>query len=88
VASDTDTDKVSLIEECPKTSETRLFSRVSEDSQNSCANKSNNPDDSGDVSMGGNNTSDANGGASDDEWQYSQLDKMATKDAKVSVCSP
>ncbi len=88
VESDTNTDKVCLIEEPPKTSKIYVFSHISEDSQDTCANKTPNSDDSGNVSTGENNTSDENGGESDEEWGYSQLDEMATKDAKVSNLSP
>jgi hypothetical protein len=114
--SDADADEVSLVEELPKTTRIRVFSRVSEDSQNTRSNKGPNSDDSDKTSTGENNvsdaaggasdaaggtsdaaggasdategTSDAKGGASDEEWEYSQLDEMATKDAKVSGLSP
>ncbi|KAH9023204.1 hypothetical protein EDB84DRAFT_1441037 [Lactarius hengduanensis] len=86
-----DAEDVSLIEEPRKTSKSHLFSRASEESQDSRVNKTSNSDDLGNASMGEDDVSDAKGGASDakgdasdasEEWQYSQLEKMATNDAK------
>jgi hypothetical protein len=86
----TDTDQVDL-NKGPKQSKTRVFSQASEDAQDTCANTeaSNHLDDSGNQSTGEANTTDAGGCVSDnEEWGYSQLDKMATKDAQVRTCYP
>ena len=85
IESDADTDKDTEVnEEPPKISKTRVFSRASEDSRRARANTevSNNLDDSGNASTG---ETDGKQSASDeDEWEYEQLDEMATKDAEVS----
>lgn len=64
---------------------THVFSRASEDAQDTHANTegSSNLDDSGNRSAGETNATDARGQASDEEWEFSQLDDMAVKDAKV-----
>jgi hypothetical protein len=81
----TDTDNVSLNKE-PNRMKTCVFSQASEDAQDAYANTeaSNGLDESGNTSTGDINTADARGVVSDEEWEYAQLDNMATKDAKVS----
>ena len=76
----TDTDQVSLNEGH------REKNTTSEDAQDTCANTdvSSNWDDLGKASIEEANTSDAMGcGSDEEEWEFSQLDKMATKDAQV-----
>jgi hypothetical protein len=84
---DSDSDNVCLSEGRDR-SKTRVFSRVPEDTPDTHANTkvSNNLDGSGNASTGETEVSEGRGLSSDDEegWDYSQMDKMATKDAKVS----
>jgi hypothetical protein len=88
VESDADTDVVSLNEDPPKKSKTRVFSRASEDSQDTHGNTtkaSTSLGDLGNTSTGEANTSGVRGrGLDDEEWQYLELDEMATKDTQVS----
>ena len=74
---DTDTDQVSL-NEGPNQKNASIFSQTSEDTQDICANT--------DVSSNWDNNGDdeKEGVSGEEEWEYSELDKMATKDAKVS----
>jgi hypothetical protein len=85
---ETDTqEEVSDDEEPPKALKTRVFSRASEDSRDTNGNTEvpTDLDDPGNASTGETNTSDARQGASDEEeWEYAELDEMATKDAEVS----
>ena len=88
VDEETDTDQVNL-NKGPKQLKTRVFSQASEDAQDTRANTevSSHLNDSGNASTGETNTTDAGGCVSDEEeWGYSQLDKMATKDAQVRMC--
>lgn len=81
---DSETDDIS-VNEGPNSSTTRVFSQVPEENQVTHANTevSSNLDGSGNASTG--ETTAGRGGTSDgDEWEYSQLDEMATKDAVVS----
>lgn len=81
----TDTDQVSL-NEGPNQKNACVFSQASEDAQDTRANtdvSSNQDDDGGEESQETN--SNAKGCATDEEeWGYSQLDEMASKDAQVS----
>jgi hypothetical protein len=65
-------------------SKTRVFSPVSEDTHDTHANThgSNNPD-LGNISTSETDRTDTRGWASDEEWEFSQLDDMAVKDAQV-----
>jgi hypothetical protein len=87
---DSDSNQVSY-DPSLNSSKAHIFSHAPENTQDGCVNKqvSNNLDESGDVSTWerSSNTMEERGGASeddDDEWEFSQLDKMAMKDAKVS----
>lgn len=85
VPSDADTE-VSLANDPPNALRPHVFPRVSEDSRDICANRV--PSNSNDLGAGSTeeevDASDARGRASDEEWEFSQLDEMATNDAKVS----
>jgi hypothetical protein len=85
---DTDNDNIS-IDEGSKQSKTHVLSQVPEDTQDTHANTkaSNDLDGSGNASSGDTNTTEGGSWESDEELDYSQMDKMATKDAKVSKCS-
>jgi hypothetical protein len=80
-----DTDQVNL-DKGPKGLNTRVFSQASEDAQDTHANTevSSNLDDSGNTSTEEYERSNTRGSATDEEeWVYSQLDTVATKDAQV-----
>ncbi|KAH8991628.1 hypothetical protein EDB86DRAFT_2830753 [Lactarius hatsudake] len=78
----TKTDEVYPTKELPKTSKIHVFSCISEDSHDTCGNKTPNSNDLGNL-LGGENALGAKGGESNDKWQFLQLDEMATKDAKT-----
>jgi hypothetical protein len=80
-----DTDQVNL-DKGPKGLNTCVFPQASEDAQDTHANTevSSNLDDSENASTEENERSNTRGCATDEEeWLYSQLDMMATKDAQV-----
>jgi hypothetical protein len=84
---DTDNDNIS-IDEGSKRSKTHVLSQVPEDTQDTHANTkaSNDLDGSGNASSGDTNMMEGGSWESDEELDYSQMDKMATKDTKVSKC--
>jgi hypothetical protein len=79
-----DTDQVSP-NKGPNTQKTHVFSQASEDAQNTRANTgvSSWLDDSGNASTGEMTTEEGRCLSDEEEWGYSQLDKMVTKDAQV-----
>jgi hypothetical protein len=81
---DIDSEETGL-DERPKRMTTRVFSQASEDAQVTRANTeaSFNLEDSENEFTGAGNTTEA-GGSDEEEWNYSQLDEMAAKDARVS----
>jgi hypothetical protein len=82
--SDINSDKTGL-DEGPKRKKTCVFSQASEDAQDTCEKTevSSDVDDSEDECTGEGNTTDARE-SDEEEYNYSQLDEMATKDAQVS----
>ncbi|KAN0130476.1 Ribonuclease H-like domain containing protein [Lactarius tabidus] len=83
---DTDNDNIS-IDEGSKRSKTHVLSQVPEDTQDTHANTkaSNDLDGSGNTSSGDTNTTEGGSWESDEELDYSQMDKMATKDTKTLI---
>src|ERR1700677_1431177 len=86
---DTGTDNDS-VNEGPNRSKTRVFSQGPEETQDTHANTevSNDLEGAEDASIGGDEATEEERASDEDEdegkWDYSQLEKMATEDAKVS----